>query len=538
MSSDDLANIFNYTDELPFLFVGSGISRRYLDLPDWKGLLKEIAILINQDQYYFLSLEQKANSKVNISENYNGYMTTLCDLIANDLNNIWYTDERFKDHRTTYMSEIKANQTSPLQIELTEFIKKKQLNSYLLPNEINSLKKITENSISGLITTNYDTFLEDIFGFKPYCSQEELLFQTSYSVAEIYKIHGSIDSPSTIRITSQDYSEIKDKNKYIAAKLLTIFVEHPIFFLGYSLNDADIKDILNNIVEMLNESQIETLHHRLFFVTLDNTISTTGYEVSSHSISFDKKSLTMTKISLSNFAILFDAIATHRSELPVKTLRQLKSKMYNLALTTDDNSKILVQDANRIISDDTFEIIAGFGILELAKRGYKSIQASEIYRDIILNDGNFNKEYLVINTIPDLMKRTVNSIPFYKYIDDMDSEKIPERITNHIANTVDYFLSSMLVKQKEKNCKKSEKSGLPKTIDGILKLQLSESTKLKLIAELDPDTIPLDELHQFLISFLNENIGILEQPIKDDTYSAYRSDFKRLIKIYDWLKYK
>ncbi len=43
---------------------------------------------------------------------------------------------------------------------------------------------------------------------------------------------------------------------------MTIFVEYPILFLGYSLQDTNIQSILQSIMGCLTEPQIETLAQR------------------------------------------------------------------------------------------------------------------------------------------------------------------------------------------------------------------------------------------------------------------------------------
>ncbi len=47
---------FNTT---PILFIGSGISRRYLNTPDWKGLLEKIAIDLKNDDFAYAYYENE-----------------------------------------------------------------------------------------------------------------------------------------------------------------------------------------------------------------------------------------------------------------------------------------------------------------------------------------------------------------------------------------------------------------------------------------------------------------------------------------------
>ena len=70
------------------------------------------------------------------------------------------------------------------------------------------------------------------------------MFSRLQGIAEVYKIHGSVSDPSSVVINENDYKEFKEKSEYLAAKLLTIFMEYPIIFMGYSISDKNIQDIL------------------------------------------------------------------------------------------------------------------------------------------------------------------------------------------------------------------------------------------------------------------------------------------------------
>ncbi len=68
---------------------------------------------------------------------------------------------------------------------------------------------------------------------------------------EIFHIHGDVSNPSTIVLTALDYDEWADKKKYVSAKLLTYFAEHPVFIFGYGLGDANVKAILRDTGELV-----------------------------------------------------------------------------------------------------------------------------------------------------------------------------------------------------------------------------------------------------------------------------------------------
>jgi SIR2-like domain len=116
-----------------------------------------------------------------------------------------------------------------------------------MKGEIAEFKKVRKN-ISSIITTNYDKLIENIFEFNPLVGNNILL---SNPYGSVYKIHGCVSDPSKIIITEKDYKSFENKYELIRAQLLSMFTHNPIVFLGYSIGDENIKNILKTIFTSL-----------------------------------------------------------------------------------------------------------------------------------------------------------------------------------------------------------------------------------------------------------------------------------------------
>lgn len=105
-----------------------------------------------------------------------------------------------------------------------------------------------------VITTNYDDLLEPLFPNYEVIVGQNVFRQSALVVGEIFKIHGSISVPESMVLTKEDYEAFDENKKYLSAKLLTYFAEHPLLFVGYSASDANIRNVLHDISKMFKPS--------------------------------------------------------------------------------------------------------------------------------------------------------------------------------------------------------------------------------------------------------------------------------------------
>ena len=161
---------------------------------------------------------------------------------------------------------------------------------------------------------------------------------------------------------------------------MTIFMEYPIIFMGYSISDNNIQNIMKAIVNCLEPSQIEKLEDRFIFV--EYKAAMVGAEVTPYTIMVDDKPLIMKKISLSDFMLLYNALSTKKTKLPVRILRRFKQELYEYTITAKPTGNLRVASIDDTrLSDEEFVLAIGkasaFGL-----KGLSGLESNEWYRNI------------------------------------------------------------------------------------------------------------------------------------------------------------
>lgn len=383
------------------MFVGAGISRRYYGLDGWEGLLRCFAEEVGKPYEYY-----KSQANNNLPE--------IASLIAKDFHKVWWESDRFKKSRAENLKFCVSDE-SALKIEVCQRLSRSAAltNDHELKKEMGLLSKV---SVDGIITTNYDPLLEILFpGFTVYVGQDQLIFNQIHGVAEIYKIHGSIADPNSIVLTQKDYDVFEDRSKYLAAKLLTMMVEHPVIFLGYSMGDPNVKQIMRAIAACLTKDHVERLRDRLIFVEWEPGRHLP--EITNSSILIEDHFIPIKLIRADKFDEIFGAIGAVKRKFSAKILRMLKEHVYELVLSNDAKGSLFVQDIDKADSEKPVDVVFGVGVVAgMSAVGYKRLTTDEIIQDVLGGVSRFDAEKILTDTLPDLLNRKTSLVPVFRYL--------------------------------------------------------------------------------------------------------------------------
>ncbi len=516
MTIDDVIEKFNTT---PFLFLGSGITRRYYNLPDWKGLLEHFAREVRDDDFAYSFYENRAAKETCTA----GLFPKIAELIQADYDDRWFRDPNLRRIKGEALEKVKHG-LSPFKAEIAAYIEGNSMVVEEYRREIHKLAKLSEKNIAGVITTNYDTFLETYFqGYTKYVGQKQLIFSAIQGIAEIFKIHGSVEEPDSLVINEQDYLDFDRNCAYLAAKLMTIFMEYPIVFMGYSIGDNNVQKIMRAIVDCLDAEQLKILEDRFVFVEYQK--GKVGAEVSPFTIMIENKPLTMKRVAVEDFLIVYDALEGKRAKLPVRMLRRFKQELYNFTITSMPTANLRVASIeDKRIADEELVLAIGkyndFGL-----KGLHGIEADEWYRNIITEDIDFAADDLLEYAFPKLIRQNSGRLPLNKYLSQAKGD-YPE--CRDVAQKQDFdFIISATIK-KNRQCLGDYSSVMQ--IWNNEKQSLEKATRL--IAHLPEEMMDVEELGGLLKLLFAEDMNILQNP-----KPSIRTNIRRLISVYDYLRW-
>lgn len=423
---ENVLEIIAKSNKMPILFIGSGISKRYLEkFPDWRELLELSFKAAGVDEYYYQSLINKYKKEQLSEYEINKKLATEAQNAYDDA----FYKRKIKSSNAKTPAWVKRG-VNPYKMFLSRKFKSMHfLQSERLSKELSEFKQL-RNKISAVITTNYDCFIEkEIFNsdYKVFIHQNELFSSDSYNIAEIYKIHGCVTDADSIVITEKDYELFNQSRKLFIAKMLTLFAESPIIFLGYSFTDENISEIVEDFLSCLSPKDLVDISNHFVFISYQKDQQ--ELKQIHRTIVGKHGDIPITEIQTDNYEAVYrilNKITPGISPKRIRETRRLVKNIVDQSVASGDASALIIglEDLEHIdYSSKPLAIAIGYRESIIGKSGYDIIPDDIIIDDILFNNQEFNAKEMCLNRFKSIS--TTRLLPVFKYV-----SSYPEYVKN------------------------------------------------------------------------------------------------------------
>ena len=155
--------------------------------------------------------------------------------------------EEIEDYK--YSNPIDAISAYSHEYSRTKMVEK--LTSLLLINSVkpgNAHKAFCELQFDIVCTTNFEFLIED--GYKlvnkycrPIIDEDQLSISGASENIVLLKLHGDLHHPKRLVATEEDYDSFLNKYPMLSTYLANLLISRTPLFIGYSLDDADFRQI-------------------------------------------------------------------------------------------------------------------------------------------------------------------------------------------------------------------------------------------------------------------------------------------------------
>ncbi|HDR8522601.1 TPA: SIR2 family protein [Bacillus toyonensis] len=519
-------------NEYPIIFIGSGISKRYLkDYPSWIELLEEYWNIVEPGKGFFEAIT-RIKHKLGTENHYDSdfdldYDTNIeiSSIIEEKFTDKFYNGEITVENFTA--KQAYYTKISPFKKDLSNRFSSYEIIPEMLP-EVELFQEVL-NKAQIILTTNYDEFIEDAFSRGDDDTEPQVfigqngLFKQSTNWGEIFKIHGCVNDPESIIISEKDYERFDDNSVLISAKIISLLLNSPIIFLGYSLTDRNIRKIIKDFSNSLSAEEKEVMKDRIIIVNWKKGVE----ELVEYKKSENGLDCTYTVIETDNYISVFKELLTINQGVYPSEVRKFQSIIRELIVARGKKGSlksvlISPQQLNELgdkINDENLVVALGDSTLI-----FKLPDLPTYMEEFFFGKGQIHTDIAL------KFAATQNAqarLPLFKFLKDVEldqtsltaheKEKIAQRIENfgEMSNSIEKISSSNKIEFE--------------TLGSILKEEYREQKEMDVISY-NIDKLDLDEIEGYLVDKLVQS--------KERERVKYSSAFRRLALLFDIKKYK
>lgn len=408
------------------------------------------------------------------------------------------------------------------------------------PNKIH--EKLDDLSPNYIITTNYDSLVEDKlnedYTYDVIVKEEELAYSQSNKM--IVKMHGDLKNKNIV-LKKGDYDNYEKDRPLITTFVKSLFTTNTVLFIGYSLNDVNVKNIMNWISEILKDD-----FRRVYLADLSESNPLNKYENNQNKL--------VNRIFLGNdsekdkgklVADFLEEISKTKEEIN----ENLKGKFYeNLNYVTNNQFKKIIKapflsatsyklEGDSSISEKNITLksidkIDEDSIVLAVKSNIIKIEIEKDKQKINIMDEEKNKAILEKTKKNQGLEKKIIELLF-----KFDYNCIEELIEKNKLKNIQLLSYFYFVRKNYSLAKKNLKETLEVGMTNELKLwnlfiisniEKIEKTKVENILNKDKKYYDIDLKKEYHKSFKNIYTNLHEEIFNNKTLNEFRDEMNRL----------
>lgn len=441
------------------IFVGAGVSRNS-GVCSWWELVKEIADKIDENKCTSCEIKDLICGEC-------GEQLELCSIDGHGCKLKYdFSAEDFLRIPQHYYESF--GDTEGEKKPYYDFLKDKFCSDEYQTNIIDEI--IVKLQPEHIITTNFDHLLENvndprISKYATITKDDDILSQKGRNY--IIKMHGDIDDIENIVLKEDDYLNYSQKHIMIETYIKSLLIDKTFLFVGYSLNDNNLKLIMSYIDFFVREKKVKNRQpHYLVVDQVKDPVHEMPY--------WENKGVELVDLSQISDYMVKKSKCTNISNNVGKKLYTFLYYLNNEGLAyTDDKAQALKSILRKLEDVSCFKFISYKTVVEAF--GFKSTYGIKT-PVMIFRDGEEYNEFKILTKNREirslLMKSGIVGIQFQER-DVTDIELFEEEIQENDI-LYELFLHNKyheIMKKIEKESSNSEKAyyySLVKYTDGLL----------------------------------------------------------------------